>query len=361
MNRENVDKTKIIPFRFSYMPLKKLALLNYKKNEDDTYVGLEPQIVLNNERQEGFRVIAYRTDGYVDVYDDMTIDDDADDSFDVTGKGLCERKKVAFENTNFSKERGCLALSFQFTDKYDRRVVVEIIEQAKKPSKGLHLLAPIGVSTENPSYLPVFFLYDFDFIRKQKTKVNVTVDGKSIKLANFPFPLLKDFQLRYYARYSADCQIIEFANATEGVLQDISADAEGTFTDGGCTFDFAEDGSLVTMAVRDAGHPLVVSFANGFPDVRTMGDGTNFQDQFKISASDSIGYIDGEYTVKREGNAVKIELIPSGGWHPVPNSLFTKIMFGEKSMFCKWPKSYKYTQKIDLETLYSSSCWERIK
>lgn len=295
------------------------------------------------------------------MYDDVSLEDDADDSFDVTGKGLCERKKVVFEQTKFCKEHGCFEISFQFTDKYDRRVVVDIIEQTKRSSKGLHLLAPIGVSTEKPSYLPVFFLYDFDFIRKRKTRVIVTVDGKSIKLENFPIPLPKDFQFRYYARYSTDCQIIEFANSAEGVLQEISVDADGRFADGGYTFDFADDGSLETIAMMGTNHPVVVSFSNGFPDIRTMLDGAKQQDTFKISASHSIGYIDGEYTVKREGNCVVIELIPSGGWHPVPNSFFTKIMFGKKSVFRKWPKSYKYTQIIDLKTLHSSSCWERIE
>ncbi|MCD8503359.1 MAG: hypothetical protein LRY71_19045 [Bacillaceae bacterium] len=175
------------------------------------------------------------------------------------------------------------------------------------------------------------------------------MDGKPIKLQNFPIPLPKDFQFRYYARYSTDCQIIEFANSAEGVLQQISADADGRFVDRGYTFDFAEDGSLVTIAMRGKNHPVEVSFSNGFPDIRTMLDGTKHQDTFKVSASDSVGYIDGEYTVKREGNKVEIELIPSGGWHPVPNSFFTKLMFGKKSMFCQWPKSYKYTQIINLE------------
>ncbi|MDQ0257769.1 hypothetical protein J2S74_005231 [Evansella vedderi] len=101
-------QTVVIPFGCTYVPLTKLALINFKKNADDKYIGFEPQYLDDKVIGQGYRVIAYRHDGYVDVYDDRNLNDNKDDSFDVTGKRL-------------------------------------------------NLLAPIGSSTETPSYLPLFF------------------------------------------------------------------------------------------------------------------------------------------------------------------------------------------------------------
>lgn len=353
------NKTVVIPFSFSYTPLKKLALINFEKNPDSKYLALEPQYFEDKNSGKAFRIVAYRRDGYVDVYDDENLTDDRDDTFDVTGKGLCERNKVVMKNTHFEKVDGNVFISFQFIDKYGREIVANIKEQTTKKTNGLQLLAPVGSSTENPSYLPLFFLYDFDFVRKQHTKVDVTIDGKSIAPDNFPYPLAKDFQFRYYTRYSDDCQIIEFANATSGVLQEYTPNVNGTFVRDSLEHTFADDGALLKVALKDTNHPFTMEFTRGFPDVRSLVDLSNYTDTFKLSAGDTMGFVAGEYTVKREAHNVHIELFPSGGWKPVPDSLFTKMMFGKKSLFCTWPKTYKYIQTINITTLESTSHWGR--
>lgn len=58
---------------------------------------------------------------------------------------------------------------------------------------------------------------------------------------------------------------------------------------------------------------------------------------------------------------MKIELLPSDGWTPVTNTFLTKMMLGEKSIFRSWLKTYRYIQDINLDTLESTSYWERIK
>ncbi|WP_280768869.1 hypothetical protein [Salipaludibacillus daqingensis] len=357
-----VDKqTVVIPFRFSCLPLKKLALINFEKKPDTHYIALEPQYFDDLTYGHAYRVIAYRRDGYVDVYDDMNLMDDKDDSFDVTGKGLCERKKVGMEHTKFEKENDQIFLSFQFTDKYGRQIRVEITEHTSKKTNGINLLAPVGSSTENPSYLPLFFLYDFDFVRKRKTKAKVIIDGNPITIDNFPYPLAKDFQLRYYTRYSEDCQIIEFANATNEVLKEYTADANRKVVSDSLEYQFGEDRSLEKILLKDSNHDLIVEFTGGFPDVRSLMNPSDFKGTFKISADEKMGYVSGEYSVRREDSSVTIELIPSDGWAAIPNSLFTKMMFSKKSLFCNWPKTYRYIQQINLTTLESSSRWERIK
>lgn len=353
--------TVVIPFGFSYLPLKKLALINFEKNPDSMYVGLEPQYFHDDDYGRGYRVIAYRNDGFVDVYDDPGLHDDKDDSFDVTGKGLCERIKTVIEQARFEKQKdGCVTISFQFTDKYGRLITAGIEEQAKRKTRGLNLLAPVGSSTENPSYLPMFFLYNFDFVRKRNTKLDLKIGGRSIKPDHFPFPIPKDMQWRYFTRYSDDCQIIEFANARTGVLQECIPDEDGRVVQGSVEYQFNESGALLKMWPRQSDHRFLVEFRGGLPDVRSMSNHSEHEDTFKISADDGMGFVSGEYSVRREGRQVQVQLVPAGGWRPDPDSWFTKIMFGNKSVFCSWPKTYRYSQVIDASTLVSTSFWKRV-
>ncbi|MCT8139127.1 hypothetical protein H1D32_16305 [Anaerobacillus sp. CMMVII] len=354
-------QTVVIPFSFTHIPLKKLALINFKKNADSKYLGLEPQYLDDKVIGKGYRVIAYRNDGYVDVYDDMSLNDNKDDSFDVTGKGLCERVKVEIKNTRFEKVDNRVFISFQFTDKYRRSIDVSIVENSTKKTKGLNLLAPVGSSTKNPSYLPLFFLYNFDFVRKYNTTFQIHIDGNTIKAANFPVPMPKDFQWRSYTRYSDDCQIIEFANETIGVLEEFIPNDNGKVVrDDGLEYDFSECGCLNKIALNQGNHPLTVVFTNGFPDVRSVSEDKVYKDTFEISGEIEMGVVSGDYSVKRDENRVTIELFPNGGWKPKPDSPFTKLLFKEKSIFCSWPKTYKYTQVVDLTTLESSSNWVKI-
>ena len=104
------------PFNMEINPVKKLVLFNFEKSPDTIYSGLELQWLDSPETGQGFRLIAYRTDEYVDVYDDTAL--------------------------------------------------------IKQTGEGFDLIAPVGVSSSHPIYLPVFAMYDFDFIRKRKGRAS---------------------------------------------------------------------------------------------------------------------------------------------------------------------------------------------
>ncbi|MCE7792875.1 hypothetical protein K8O68_10655 [Salipaludibacillus sp. CUR1] len=358
-DKNDTGETVIIPFKFDYYPLTKLALINCEKHPDEHYLGFEPQYI--DDEAAGYRVIAYRHDGYVDVYDEPQLNDENDDSFDVTGKGLCERVKTDITNATFEKTDGRIHISFQFTDKYGRKITANISENSCKKTNGINLLAPIGSATENPSYLPVFFLYEFDFVRKHKTNIHVSIDGKEMKVDKFPWPLPKDFQWRYYTRFSDDCQIIEFAKASTEVLEEYTLNGNGSLTLGQITCHFSTDKKLKKMALNRGRHPFTAEFKEGIPDIRKLSDGSSYDDTFILHAEPAMGTISGRYSIVRKGDKVNLELVPEKGWEAVPNSRFTKMMFSKKSLFCTWPKTYRYMQTIDLTTLETSSRWERVK
>ncbi len=353
-------QTVLIPFGLSCSPMKKLAIINFEKHPDEVYKGLELQCFAGALPGRGYRVIAYRLDGYVDVYDDLKMSEIENETFDVAGKGLNERKRVEMENAALGVGKGGVNISFSFIDRFGRRITARIQECAAKKTRGMNLLAPIGSSTENPSYLPLFFLHDFDFVRKWKTDVELTIDGNKIKQDSFPVPgAAKDFQRRYYSRYTLDCQMVEFARSGKRFIEECTPDASGAVVSGQLEYRFRK-GILHKIKLKHPGHSLSVNFGLGFPDIRLIGSGSVYRDTFKIAADDAMGMVSGEYGVKREGDTAKIELIPSGGWRPVPNSFLTNKLLGESSVFCSWPRTYRYTQEIDLLTLESVSRWQRI-
>jgi len=350
-------KSVLVPFGFKYRPLKKLALINFEEDPDKEYMGLEPQYFSGSKTGQGFRVIAYRNDGFVDVYDDFNLQDDNQASFDVAGKGLKERKKVRMEDAVFEKDGDRLNLSFQFADKYERKITLEIREKTKKKTSGLNLLAPVGSSTAKPSYLPLFFLYSFDFIRKNKTDINLTIDGKTHRIDAFPYRIPKDFQWRYYTRYSQDCQIIEFASAGQKILDEHEL-VNNSLTISDNKFLFTAEGSLKKMEHISEEHHFSAEFSPEIPDIRKLAGENSYTGSINIKPDSAMGSISGEYWLGKKDEIVEIEMNMSDGWSPVPDSLFTRLMFGKKSLFCSWPKYYFYKQKIDLSTLESSSFWE---
>lgn len=181
-----------------------------------------------------------------------------------------------------------------------------------------------------------------------------------MKLDNFPVPIMKDFQRRYYARYATYCQIIEFANATNCILDEHKLDSSGLVVHKSFEYQY-NNGTLQKIISKNSRKPLFVKFNCGFPDIRTLSDGTEYVDTFKIITDGTVGFISGKYFVERKENVVKIELSPLDGWTPVASSLLTKMIFGKKSIFCSWPKTYRYIQNINIDTLESVSYWERIK
>ena len=350
-------KSVILPFGFNHSPIQKIVLINFENDPDSKYIALEPQYFSSSDTGEGFSIIAYRNDGYIDVYDDLNLKVDNQASFDVAGKGLKEQLQVEMEKTVFEKDSGCLFLSFQFIDKYDREISLEIIEKTKMKSSGLNLLAPVGSSTENPSYLPIFFMYDFDFVRKNKTEIRLTIGGKSHKIDTFPYKIPKDFQWRYYTRYSLDCQIIEFASSGKKVLDEYEL-INDSLTINDNKLIFSLDGSLEKMEHQSEAHRFLVEFNPGFPDIRNLNVGKVYNGVVEIKPDPDMGTVSGKYSLEREGEIVEIKMNMGDGWAPIPDSLFTKLMFGKKSIFRSWPKYYYYKQKVNLASLESSSFWE---
>ncbi|MBH1940265.1 hypothetical protein I5677_05060 [Mobilitalea sibirica] len=348
----------IIPFRVNYVPMKKLALISFAKNPDILYRGFELQYLDGKPYGTGWRVLAYRNDYYVDVYDDLSLNTIENERFDVAEKGLKNYTKREFREMVFEKTESGILIGFSFLDISNRNIYVNIKENTDRVSKAMNMLAPVGAGSEKPSSLPLFFLYEFDFVRKRKTDIIIEIDGKKYKADNFPFPVTKELQWRYYTRYSMDCQIIEFAKADEGKLIPIELTEDFTYTDGQITYSFTPNNkniSLKSIVIDDKRHPVEIEFHE--PILTECNQEVALDGRFHVTTETVMGTVKGTYQLELANGVCKFSMSPDEGWKSVPNSFLTKMILSSKSIFCTWPKTYWYEQVIDMNNMEARSRW----
>lgn len=356
-----IDNKVLQPFTMEILPIKKLILFNFEKTPEAIYKSLELQYLETKREGKGFRVIAYRNDRYVDIYDEESLCIKDVGKFEVCDKGLKHYRKVTFDKGYFQLTKEGIHVECCFHDYKSRLIDIVVQEHGKKPSRTFDLIAPIGVSSRNPVSFPAFAMYQFDLVRKKNTLLKIQIDGKAISLDAFPVPIPKDGQRRYFTRYGYDCELIEFGKKQEVTLQAYDCNKNEIQEQGLiATYKTAEGmQQMETLQFQHSKHIFILKFVDLLPDLLRMQN-TEVIGRFRMEMDQSMGCFSGEYKVMKQDGCVEITMIPSDGW-VVKNTMFlTKIMFQKKSVFRTWPKTYCYKQNINIYTGKSSCSWERI-
>jgi hypothetical protein len=92
------------PFDFSLEPMERLLLINMEKDPDQVYLGFEPQVFNDDYVGRGMRILAYRLDKKIDVYQQPGMRAVKED-FDVAGKGCENLVERPLENAHFEMTR----------------------------------------------------------------------------------------------------------------------------------------------------------------------------------------------------------------------------------------------------------------
>lgn len=338
----------IIPFLINYSPIKKLAIVPFEKSPDETYKGFELQYIDGESHGKGYRIIAYRNDEYVDVYDDVSLNLQENEKFNVAENGLNKHVQVPIQKACLDKNNACEKISFNFKDIQGRQIDFCITEFSTKKTKPMNLLAPIGYGSKKPNFLPLFFMYDFDFIRKKHTQMECHINSQNIKIDSFPLPM--NMQFRYYARYSNQCELLEFANTDNSSLFEVNVCGK-SYIDKNVEYVF-EDTNVLSK--------IRVSFDDGKIDINfspSLNMNKSAQGIFKVCPQKKMGYLEGKYEIKRDDDKIDIRLVPQNGWTPVPNSFLTKMILKPNSIFCRWSKNYEYTSEINIADKSVKAKW----
>lgn len=339
----------ILPFRIKYSPIKKLALLPFEKKPDEIYRGLELQFMSGEKYGDGYRIIAYRNDNYVDVYDDESILFDTEEVFDVTEKGLNQHVQTKLRKVHFENQTGNEYISFEFNDIKGRLISFSMKENSKKKTIPFNLLAPVGVGSVQPNFMPVFFMYQFDFMRVKHTQVRFEIDGAPVQIDRFPMPMNRQF--RYFARYSEICQLFEFINTDEKELHLVETDGQNRYVEEQVEYQFNEAGCLSQIDVLMDEDKIHISF---IPELDLQH---NSRGRFRILPRKEMGMLEGSYEISNQKEKVNLRIVPTDGWASVPTSFLSRIILSKKSVFCTWSKGYELNATMDLNTKQVEAKW----
>jgi hypothetical protein len=334
------------PFSLKISPMERLFLINFEKDPDEVYIGFEPQWFNDASYGTGLRIIAWRKDGYIDVYQQPGLT--KENRIDVAAKGLADTIVCPMTNARFNVTKRGVDVAFAFEDKNGRKVEVEIVEKSNKATNPFSLLAPVGSSSANPSSLPVYFMFDFYFVRQKNTEVKISIDNKNHKADTFPFPL-NGYRV-YFMRYSADTFLVDWCPEHSQALEPLRVEGEKIYGPKDTLYELSDHNSpaFVRISSSRKGHSFVADFHPPFPEITNIADNTSLNGEFILGSDESTGVVRGTYEVKRSGEEVEVSLNPSGGWVPCPNTLFLKFLFKVAKIFRHWPKTYLWTAKIKL-------------
>lgn len=355
------------PFQLRVAPMARLLLINIQNGT--FYKGIEPQWFDDAQHGRGLLVILYRVDGKVDVYHEPAVTPDAE-GFNIEA-GLGEMLACRFERARFEIGAQGVDADIAFTDRAGRRVEVLMRESGGKRAGRFALLAPLGHTIKEPQEMPLFFMYDFSFVKIRGTALRVAIDGVEQKLYRLPVPM--GGSRVYFSRYCAD-PLIAFWNPARAreALPAAAVLPPGEAVVDGVRFEVARvDGRFALAAMHggragNEGYPareVRVALTPPLPEVTALRDGERVDGRFTITSAPEAGVVRGSWRAQRNGRRVTLRLHPDGGWQPGEKALMPRLIFTLVRPFKRWPTSYEWTAEIDVSDPSApviTSGWRRI-
>jgi hypothetical protein len=358
------DSTPVVysPFSIHIDPMESLLLVNIEQDPDTLYIGFEPQLFDDTINGTGMLVIAWRIDGYVDVYHQPSLRLDHV-KYDIAGKGLANMVERDMEGAYFRVTQRGVDSWFAFRDIHNREVEVKILENNPRKRKPFGLLAPMGSAAENPSAMPLILLHDFYFVRQDHTEYYIKVKGK--EHSSDILPVKMDRSRMYFMRYCPDPLIATINPAYNGSLKAIpvSLEIKGETKSNKLQTVYKDGRYLIEAISTDhKNHTVQMSFNPPFPNIIDIKADEVIRGKFSIEGDRSTGRIRGVYSLKEKDGEIHITMNPSKGWKPRPDKFSLRMMYTVAGVFKNWPKTYYWNARIhfaDNQQPFMHSYWER--
>lgn len=349
------------PFEIAVDPMERLLLINFEGDPDPVYVGFEPQVFADEKNGTGQLVIGWRADGRVDVYHQPGLTLDAG-KYDIAGKGLANMVGRELKDSYYRIDEHGVQAYYAFSDLKGRNIELRIQEKNPRKRQPFSLLAPMGVSAQNPSAMPVILLHDFYFIRQQHTQLLISINGKKHQPDKLPLPL--DWTRMYFSRYSPDPLIVTFNPARQGPLPLVTLSG-ATVTAGDMALEIETDTAaygIKSLQRRHKHHQLTLSFDPAFPNLAAACESVQGKGSFVLAGHPSAGQIRGRYAVENNAGQITVALEPIR-WVPKANKASLKFLYTVAKVFTRWPSTYRWTAKITKgeDGHYMRSCWQRVE
>jgi hypothetical protein len=349
------------PFRLDVDPMRRLLLINLERDPDTIYKGFEPQAFDDDQHGRGIIVIAWRQDGRVDVFHPPTVRLDPA-TYDIAGAGLHLMLERPLEHARFEIGPYGVDADVRFEDAAGRSVALRVVERSQRVAPRIALLAPMGAAATAPSALPLVLMRDFGFVRRSGTEARVAVDGREHALDRLPVPI--DLQRMYFVRYAEAPLIATLNPAHAGPIAAIDVADAAVVDDGGARLHLERAGERASLASMERIHDdqhVAVAFEPAFPNLLDLAPAAAREGRFTITSDPRIGSVAGTYAVRREGDTVRVRMVPVDGWRPRERRWSVRLMYRVNRAFRSWPSTYVWDATIDLAGAGPSmtSAWSR--
>ncbi len=351
-----------VPFRFRYTPIVRTVLLKFKKDPDHLYQAFELQVFQQNG-DSLYQVLATRKDGFKDVYQDPAIElEEGELELNIGGRGMGDVYPAEFTKGYFEESDGHVRIGFAFTDKEGRVIDFTVDENLEKDSKHLSWLPSVGAKLDDPESVPLFFLYNFDFIRKAGTDVKLMIGDVEHNID--PYAIPKDFQARLNIQYSLNSVITNFNESRESQMPRVELDENNSaeYKEKRYIYHLENDKpQLERMIMQKGDYPVEVIFDPPFPDYTEIEEHIPKFGEFTINPAEELGTLTGRYNVTKQKNKAIINLSFTEGWTPNTGELYFNLLRERSSTrLTDWYKAYQCTEVVDLETFQTSVSWKKV-
>lgn len=333
----------LIPFALERAPIRRLLVIDIA--HDPILRAIEPQLLELDDGTTTVVVIAYRRDGYVELYSQHGVK--VDPSGYRLDRGLLGPYSTSFEHATFAVTPAGLQLDVVFTAVDGRKIELHIHENLPDGRDHFPALAPVGGSFNTPEFFPLFWLPAMSFLPVHCTDTNVRIEGLPRAIRRLPIPF--GGRRCLFARYDPDVAIWQVnpsrisqsarvfcTDAATQVLGNMEVDVAGS----------GEDLAIETIRVRDGVHTSSIAFEPGLPDLARLPDSRLPCGTAAFSAG-GVVQLHADYAIRRTGGHVELSLDNVSPWRSHARRPLLALLF-RLPLFRRWPTTYTWHATLDL-------------
>lgn len=345
-----------LPFQVYVESIYRLASIEFHPKRQEIYRAYEVHYVHDLNGVKGYLLYCRKKDGYFDLYMQNHLEVPLEKVKEIK-EGILDVYPIEFDHILFEVREEQLFLSFQFLDKWNRVHSVELVEGTEQKTRPMDMLSPIGNKLREPTFFPLFFLYDFDFLRKRKARIKIEINHETFRSKDAIPTLFKDGTKRQLIKYAKSTQMIElfissYTSLEEETMEDLKVVKNQV------TYHFINDDTpeLEKIEINSNPQGTNIVFHPAIPNIMNWNK-TSLVGTICITGAHNAGRIEGEYRLKKTDKKVHLFIHLSKGYLKDKNTLLERLIFQKNASFSTWPKRYCYNSTIDLDTKRIYSKW----
>jgi hypothetical protein len=329
----------LVPITLELSPIRRLLVIDVA--DDPTYRALEPQ-VLDVPDGSGVVLLAYRHDGYVELYAEPETPIDAS-GYAGLGKGLLGIHRTALTPGRFEVTDDGLQVDIAFTAPDGRRMDLHMHEHLGGPRDGVPVLAPVGGAFDSPEFFPFIWLPGLSFVPVRGTEVALRVDGEERTVSRLPLPI--GGRRCLMARYDPDVMVCQVN--PDSVTDVPSAPVRPSRpADGVEVVEVGGDPGIAGVHVSRGGHTCSVVLDPPLPDVARLPSAARREGTVRMQA-DGATVLQGRYAVARSADRIDLVIDQIGPWRTRVRRPLLAVLF-RLPIFRRWPTTYRWQGTVEL-------------